>query len=200
MDLGVSLKQGPQLIKSVITLYCKNTSREEGWRGMWQFKWGPVEFYLTKTANWVRALYPHKAQRFSAIQSDRLRLFALKQSSTPSERVRGGKREVVAKTEPSHCCQGYSKQVLYILSSGFKVSCTMRKGMGSRAPRREWIQRCTSPWTPSIFRLKRRDHSSEVLSAPLVPNVNTTAAVVSNSHHTTFLCLNILYKDSVSRE
>lgn len=31
MDLGVSLKQGPQLIKSVITLHCKNTSK--GGRG-----------------------------------------------------------------------------------------------------------------------------------------------------------------------
>ena len=30
MDLGVSLKQGPQLIKSVITLYCKNTSSGGG--------------------------------------------------------------------------------------------------------------------------------------------------------------------------
>lgn len=32
MDLGVSLKQGPPLIKSEITLYCKNT-RKGGGRG-----------------------------------------------------------------------------------------------------------------------------------------------------------------------
>ncbi len=31
MDLGVSLKQGPQLIKSVITLYCKKQA--EGGKG-----------------------------------------------------------------------------------------------------------------------------------------------------------------------
>lgn len=67
MDLGDSLKQGPQLIKSVITLYCKNTSRGGEQRAMWWFKCRPVEFYLTKTANWVRALYPHKVSRFLAI-------------------------------------------------------------------------------------------------------------------------------------
>ncbi len=195
MDLGVSLKQGPQLIKSVITLYCKNTSGEEGWRGMWQFKWGPVEFYLTKTANWVRALYPHKAQRFSAIQSERLRLFALKQSSTPSERVRGGKERLRRRPSRATVVKATVNRY-FMLSSGFEVSCTMRKVMGFRAPCREWIlieevfQRCSSPWTPSIFHLKRRDHSSEVLSASLVPN----------SPHTTFLYLNMLYKDSVSQE
>lgn len=36
MDLGVSLKQGPQLIKSVTTLCCKNISGVES--TMWQFK------------------------------------------------------------------------------------------------------------------------------------------------------------------
>lgn len=67
MDLGDSLKQGPQLIKSVITLYCKNTSRGGEQGAMWWFKCRPVEFYLTKMANWVRALYPHKVPRFLAI-------------------------------------------------------------------------------------------------------------------------------------
>lgn len=47
MDLGVSLKRGLQLIKSVITLYRKNTSGERrGEVGL--FKWEPLELYLTK--------------------------------------------------------------------------------------------------------------------------------------------------------
>lgn len=38
-----------------------------------------MEFYLTKSANWVRALYPRDAPRFPPIQSDRLQHFALEQ-------------------------------------------------------------------------------------------------------------------------
>lgn len=91
-----------------------------------------MEFYLTKTANWVRALYPHKAQRFSAIQSDRLRLFALKQSATSFERVRGGKERLRRRRSQATVVKATANRY-FILSSGFEVSCTTRKVMGFRA-------------------------------------------------------------------
>lgn len=74
-----------------------------------------MEFYLTKTVNWVSALYPHKALRFPAIQSDHLRLLALKQSSTP-ERVRGGKERLQRIDEAESQLSGLQKtDILYCL-------------------------------------------------------------------------------------
>lgn len=51
MDLGVSLKQGPPLIKSEITLYCKNT-RKEGGRGGVGGGWGGWWYIFLNEGQW----------------------------------------------------------------------------------------------------------------------------------------------------